>query len=42
VYRLRRIEALTARSLSSTEDVVELWLALRAVELIEGSRLLGA
>jgi purine catabolism regulatory family protein/PucR-like helix-turn-helix protein len=41
VYRLRRIEALTSRSLSSTEDVVELWLALRALELTDGSRLLS-
>lgn len=42
VYRMRRIEQLTSRSLSSTEDVVELWLALRAVEVVEGSTLLGA
>ena len=42
VYRMRRIEELTGRSLSSTEDVVELWLALRALEVIQGSRLLSA
>jgi purine catabolism regulator len=42
VYRMRRIEELSARSLSSTEDVVELWLGLRALELIQGSRLLSA
>jgi purine catabolism regulator len=42
VYRIRRIEALTTRSLSSTKDVVDLWLALRAVEVVEGSSLLGA
>jgi purine catabolism regulator len=41
VYRIRRIEELTSRSLSRTEDVVELWLALRAVEVVEGSTLLG-
>jgi purine catabolism regulator len=40
VYRVRRIEELTARSLSCTRDVVDLWLALRAIEVIEGSRLL--
>jgi len=42
VYRMRRIEELTSRSLSSTEGVVELWLALQAVEVVEGSTLLGA
>jgi purine catabolism regulator len=41
-YRVRRIEDLTGRSLSRTEDVVELWLALRALEVIDGSRWLGA
>jgi purine catabolism regulator len=41
-YRMRRIEKLTGRSLSSTKDVVELWLALRAVDVVEGSSLLGA
>jgi purine catabolism regulator len=42
VYRVRRIEALTARSLSCTQDIVDLWLALRAVEVVEGADLLGA
>jgi len=37
VYRIRRIEELTARSLSSTKDVVDLWLGLRAIEAVEGS-----
>ena len=41
VYRMRRIEELTSRSLSRTKDVVDLWLAMRAVEVIEGTRLLG-
>lgn len=30
VYRLRRVEALTSRSLSDTGDVADLWLALQA------------
>ena len=30
VYRIRRIEQLTSRSLSDTADVAELWLALQA------------
>lgn len=30
VYRLRRVEALTARSLSDTGDLADLWLALQA------------
>lgn len=30
VYRMRRVEALTARSLSDTADVADLWLALQA------------
>lgn len=33
VYRMRRIEAITGRSLDSTEDVTVLWLALRAARL---------
>lgn len=37
VYRVRRIEELTERSLSRTEDVVELWLAMRALEIVNGS-----
>lgn len=34
VYRIRRIEAITGRSLDSTEDVTVLWLALRAACLV--------
>lgn len=41
VYRIRRIEELTGRHLRSTEDIVELWLALRALEVVEGGELLG-
>lgn len=37
VYRVRRIEELTGRSLSRTEDVVELWLAMKALEIVNGS-----
>jgi purine catabolism regulator len=33
VYRIRRVEELTGRRLDNTQDVVELWLALRAHEL---------
>lgn len=42
VYRVRRIEALTGRRLSRTKDVVDLWLGLRALEIVQGSSLLGA
>jgi purine catabolism regulator len=41
LYRVRRIEELSARSLGRTEDVVELWLALRALEVVDGRSLLG-
>ena len=34
VYRMRRIEELTGRKLNDTSGVAELWLALRAAELI--------
>lgn len=34
VYRIRRIEELTGRKLNDTSDVAELWLALRAEEMI--------
>jgi purine catabolism regulator len=34
VYRMRRIEELTGRKLNDTSDVAELWLALRADEMI--------
>ncbi|MGH2881971.1 MAG: PucR family transcriptional regulator, partial [Solirubrobacteraceae bacterium] len=37
VYRVRRIEELTERSLSRTSDMVELWLAMRALEIVNGS-----
>ncbi|MNR49277.1 Purine catabolism regulatory protein [compost metagenome] len=33
VYRVRRIEEITDRSLDSTEDVAVLWIALRANEI---------
>ncbi len=33
-YRLRRIEAITGRNLSTTAHVAELWLALRARDLV--------
>lgn len=33
VYRVRRIEEVTGRSLDSTEDVAILWIALRAAEI---------
>lgn len=42
VYRMRRIEQLTSRSLASTRDLVDLWMALRAVEVVQGLSLLGA
>jgi purine catabolism regulator len=32
VYRMRRVEELTKRRLDQTEDVAELWFALRALE----------
>lgn len=35
VYRIRRIEALTGRSLDRTEDVAVLWIALRAGEIAD-------
>lgn len=33
VYRIRRIEEITERSLDSTEDVAVLWIALRSAEI---------
>ena len=33
VYRVRRIEEITGRSLDSTEDVATLWFALRAAHM---------
>ncbi|HEY7453019.1 MAG TPA: PucR family transcriptional regulator [Thermoleophilaceae bacterium] len=32
VYRMHRVESLTGRDLRSTADIVELWMALRALE----------
>ena len=40
VYRMRRVEELTGRHLDRTEDVAELWLALRAREAA-GAALVG-
>ncbi len=34
-YRLRRVEELTGRSLHRTDDVVELWRAVRAQEVLD-------
>jgi purine catabolism regulator len=36
VYRMHRIEELTGRDLRDTGDVVQFWLALRALELAHG------
>ncbi len=36
VYRMRRVEQLTGRDLRNTADVVQLWLALRALEFVRG------
>jgi purine catabolism regulator len=33
-YRIRRVEELTGRDLSTAHDRIELWLALRAKELV--------
>lgn len=35
IYRMRKIESMTGRSLDSTEDVAILWLALRAGEIAD-------
>lgn len=34
LYRIRKIEELTSRDLSETSDIAELWLALRAFDLV--------
>lgn len=34
VYRIKRVEDLTGRQLSDTADVVDLWLALKAYEIV--------
>lgn len=36
IYRIRRVEELTGRTLDETRDVAELWYALRTLELIGG------
>jgi PucR family transcriptional regulator, purine catabolism regulatory protein len=36
VYRMRKVEELTGRSLRETADVVQFWLALRALEFAHG------
>jgi len=36
VYRMQRVEALTGLRLSDTSAVVELWLALRALQMVRG------
>ena len=36
VYRMRRVEELTGRSLRETGDVVQLWLGLRALDFAQG------
>jgi purine catabolism regulator len=41
VFRMRRVEELTGRRLSSIADVSELWQALRALEVLEGFELVG-
>jgi PucR family transcriptional regulator, purine catabolism regulatory protein len=41
LYRVHRIEQLSARSPGRMEDAVEFWLALRALEIVEGRNLLG-
>lgn len=35
IYRMRRVEELTGRRLGRTEDLVNFWLALRALELLD-------
>ncbi len=41
VYRLARVEQLTGRTLAETADLAELWLALRALEMLTGSPVLA-
>jgi PucR family transcriptional regulator, purine catabolism regulatory protein len=38
-YRIRKIETLSGRGLTRTEDLAEWWLALRAHDLLEGRQL---
>jgi PucR family transcriptional regulator, purine catabolism regulatory protein len=42
VYRMHKVEELTGRSLRETADVVQLWLALRALEFAHGELKLDA
>ena len=42
VYRIRKIEQLTGRSLGTTEGVCELWLAVRAHEALAAAQALTA
>lgn len=37
-YRLKRIEAITGRDLSDVQDMSELWLALKALTVVEAPR----
>lgn len=37
IYRMRRVEEITGRSLSRTDDVATLWLALEADALVNGT-----
>ncbi|MBT9236051.1 PucR family transcriptional regulator [Pseudomonas sp. MG-2] len=38
IYRVRRVEEITGRSLDDTEGVVALWIALRAMEISVGAK----
>ncbi|BDY32137.1 Transcriptional activator PmfR [Mycolicibacterium mageritense] len=38
IYRMRRVEEITKRDLAETDSVAELWLALRAAELLDAER----
>jgi purine catabolism regulator len=42
VYRMHRVEELTGRDLRDTADVVQFWLALRALEFAHGEVTAGA
>ncbi|WP_432103545.1 helix-turn-helix domain-containing protein [Streptomyces sp. bgisy091] len=37
MYRMRRVEQITGRVLAQTSDLADLWLALQAGELLDGS-----
>ena len=41
VYRMERVTQLTGRTLSETSDLAELWLAVSALEVLEGTKILG-